>query len=147
MSVVFIKLPLDSCDFRLVQACAVQVGYCVGNSGVGGRHPRGGQPHSMLHSMLTLLPPHPLFFFFFFFFAQIQETLVRHAGMLRQFLTDDKGTVAILVWGCPPLAHLDNPARAALAALELHGALDRVRSFYGVIFSEAVDPCSVTFGT
>ena len=59
---------------------------------------------------------------------QIQKTLVKYQGMLRQFLTDDKGTVAILVWGCPPYAHIDNPARAALAALELQAALSRVRS-------------------
>ena len=50
-------------------------------------------------------PPPPL--------PQIQEALARHSGMLRQFLTDDKGTIAILVWGCPPLTNVDNPVRAA----------------------------------
>ena len=52
--------------------------------------------------------------------------------MLRQFLTDDKGTVAILVWGLPPVAHLDNPARAALAALEICLALKQVRLAFGL---------------
>ena len=54
---------------------------------------------------------------------RIQEVALRHAGLLRQFLTDDKGTVAILVWGCPPMAHIDNPVRACRAAVELYGAL------------------------
>lgn len=47
---------------------------------------------------------------------------MKHAGMLRQLLTDDKGTVAILVWGCFD-AHTDDPSRAARAALELCAAL------------------------
>ena len=53
--------------------------------------------------------------------------------MLRQFLTDDKGTVAILVWGCPPMAHVDNSARAASAAVELHASLELVRGHFHVV--------------
>ena len=51
---------------------------------------------------------------------------MRHDGMMRQFLTDDKGSVAILVWGCPPMSHLDNAARAARAAVELVASLARI---------------------
>ena len=51
---------------------------------------------------------------------------MKHAGLLRQFLTDDKGTVAILVWGCPPFTHIDNSYRAAHAAVELQAALSQI---------------------
>lgn len=33
-------------------------------------------------------------------------------GMLRQYLTDDKGTVAIAVWGCPPTSSPEDSLRA-----------------------------------
>ena len=47
---------------------------------------------------------------------QIQRTTMEHGGLLRQFLVDDKGPVAILIFGAPPASHLDDPFRAALSA-------------------------------
>jgi class 3 adenylate cyclase len=49
----------------------------------------------------------------------IQKVLLHLGGWLRQFLTDDKGTVCIAVWGCPPFSHHDDAFRACLAAVEI----------------------------
>lgn len=55
--------------------------------------------------------------------SKIQKVLHRYKGLLRQFIEDDKATVAIGVWGCPPISHRDDTSRAVLAALELRDAL------------------------
>jgi len=67
------------------------------------------------------------------------ETVLRDCnGMLRQYLTDDKGTVAIGVWGCPPLAHKDNAHRAIRFAVNV---IDRLRALNHTSVS-----CGVTTG-
>jgi len=56
------------------------------------------------------------------FLRTAQETLYRYEGTLRQFIVDDKGTVVMALFGAPPFAHEDDPARAALCALHLQQA-------------------------
>ncbi|MBN2002787.1 MAG: tetratricopeptide repeat protein [Anaerolineae bacterium] len=53
------------------------------------------------------------------FLRTTQQTLYRYEGTLRQFVVDDKGTVVMALFGAPPLAHEDDPRRAALCALHL----------------------------
>jgi len=53
------------------------------------------------------------------FLRQTQETLYRYEGTLRQFVVDDKGTVVMALFGAPPFAHEDDPARACLCAQRL----------------------------
>ncbi len=53
------------------------------------------------------------------FFRTTQQTLYHYEGTLRQFVVDDKGTVVMALFGAPPLAHEDDPKRAALCALHL----------------------------
>jgi hypothetical protein len=43
--------------------------------------------------------------------------LYQYDGVVRQFLVDDKGSVLIGVFGTPPNAHENDPARAVLAAM------------------------------
>jgi len=54
---------------------------------------------------------------------KIQKVLQRYNGLLRQFIEDDKATVVIGVWGCPPLSHQDDPMKAIDAALALRDKL------------------------
>ena len=56
------------------------------------------------------------------FLRTTQRTLYRFEGTLRQFIVDDKGTVVMALFGAPPFAHEDDPARAALCALHLREA-------------------------
>eukprot|EP00752_Nemacystus_decipiens_P009643 g8614.t1 len=42
---------------------------------------------------------------------KIQEAVCHYDATLRQFIVDDKGTVAIVVFGLPPKFHEDNAAR------------------------------------
>ena len=58
---------------------------------------------------------------------------------MMQYLTDDKGTVAIAVWGCPPLGHEQDAVRAMSFASQLVRDLD-VAGYPGV-------SCGVTTGT
>jgi class 3 adenylate cyclase/tetratricopeptide (TPR) repeat protein len=53
----------------------------------------------------------------------IQPILQRYEGSLKQVVVDDKGLTLIAVFGLPPLAHEDDPARATRAALEVQAAL------------------------
>ncbi len=53
------------------------------------------------------------------FLRQAQETLYNYEGTLRQFVVDDKGTVLMALFGAPPFAHEDDPARACLCAQRL----------------------------
>jgi hypothetical protein len=43
---------------------------------------------------------------------RLQEAMVRLEGTLRQFLSDDKGTVCIVAFGLPPHSHKDDASRA-----------------------------------
>eukprot|EP00002_Diphylleia_rotans_P021131 TRINITY_DN4112_c0_g2_i11.p1 TRINITY_DN4112_c0_g2~~TRINITY_DN4112_c0_g2_i11.p1 ORF type:complete len:1587 (-),score=297.57 TRINITY_DN4112_c0_g2_i11:4474-9234(-) len=53
----------------------------------------------------------------------IQRVCHDREGFLRQFLVDDKGCVAILVFGAPRITHPDDAFRACAAALEISQSL------------------------
>ena len=55
--------------------------------------------------------------------SQVSLTLTRYEGSLNKCLFDDKGFTCIAAWGLPPYAHLDDPARGLLAAVEAHALL------------------------
>lgn len=46
---------------------------------------------------------------------------------MRQFLVDDKGAIAIVLLGLPPLYHTDDPSRGVYIALEIRQRLERIR--------------------
>ncbi|CAM9438002.1 unnamed protein product, partial [Scytosiphon promiscuus] len=50
---------------------------------------------------------------------KIQEAVCHYDATLRQFIVDDKGTVAIVVFGLPPIFHEDNAARGINLGLRL----------------------------
>ena len=56
--------------------------------------------------------------------ASIQNSLKTHGGALRQFLVDDKGSVAIAVFGLPSMSHADDARRAVTFAVEVVAALE-----------------------
>src|SRR4029453_14221582 len=58
--------------------------------------------------------------------ATVQPILQRYEGNLKQVVVDDKGLTLIAVFGLPPLAHEDDPARAAGAALGVQAALEKL---------------------
>jgi class 3 adenylate cyclase/tetratricopeptide (TPR) repeat protein len=79
--------------------------------------------------------------------ATVQPILQRYEGSLNQVVVDDKGLTLIAVFGLPPLAHEDDPARAARAALAVQAALGELgvrcaiglatgRAFCGVVGSD-----------
>lgn len=53
----------------------------------------------------------------------IEEELERYEGAVHHLSVDEKGPALVAVFGLPPLAHEDDPARAALAALGVRAAL------------------------
>jgi len=53
----------------------------------------------------------------------LQKALYHYEGSVRQFIVDDKGVVLIAALGLPPLAHEDDAARGAQAALAMQAAL------------------------
>ena len=55
--------------------------------------------------------------------AVVQPILQQHEGSLKEVIVDDKGLTLVAVFGLPPLAHEDDPARAARAALVTQRAL------------------------
>jgi class 3 adenylate cyclase/tetratricopeptide (TPR) repeat protein len=55
--------------------------------------------------------------------AAIQPILQRYEGSLKQVVVDDKGLTLIAVFGLPPLAHEDDPARATQTALVAQATL------------------------
>jgi class 3 adenylate cyclase len=54
------------------------------------------------------------------FFVLLQDILAKSGGFLRQFLIDDKGCVAIAMWGVPNYNHTDNSYRGVYCAWNLH---------------------------
>eukprot|EP00002_Diphylleia_rotans_P032662 TRINITY_DN6875_c0_g1_i7.p1 TRINITY_DN6875_c0_g1~~TRINITY_DN6875_c0_g1_i7.p1 ORF type:complete len:1378 (-),score=265.89 TRINITY_DN6875_c0_g1_i7:210-4343(-) len=56
-------------------------------------------------------------------FNCIQSVTYRLDGFIRQFIMDDKGCVAIVVFGAPSQAHDDDPSRAVETALLIHSNL------------------------
>jgi class 3 adenylate cyclase/tetratricopeptide (TPR) repeat protein len=55
--------------------------------------------------------------------AAVQPILQHYEGSLKEVIVDDKGLTLVAVFGLPPLAHEDDPARAARAALATQRAL------------------------
>src|SRR5207253_2397279 len=55
--------------------------------------------------------------------AAVQPILQQYEGSLKEVIVDDKGLTLVAVFGLPPLAHEDDPARAARAALVTQKAL------------------------
>ncbi len=55
--------------------------------------------------------------------AVVQPILQQYEGSLKEVIVDDKGLTLVAVFGLPPLAHEDDPARAARAALVTQKAL------------------------
>jgi class 3 adenylate cyclase len=55
--------------------------------------------------------------------AALQSIVVAHEGTLTGAIVDDKGLTLIAVFGLPPVAHEDDPVRAARAALSAQAAL------------------------
>jgi class 3 adenylate cyclase len=53
------------------------------------------------------------------FFVLLQEILSKSGGFLRQFLIDDKGCVAIAMWGVPTYNHSNNCYRGLYCAWNL----------------------------
>ncbi|NJP04661.1 MAG: tetratricopeptide repeat protein [Chloroflexaceae bacterium] len=50
----------------------------------------------------------------------VQETVYRYEGTLNKVVVDDKGTVLLVLFGAPPLAHQDDCERAVRCALDMH---------------------------
>src|SRR4029453_19650783 len=71
--------------------------------------------------------------------ATVQPILQRYQGNLKQVVVDDKGLTLIAVFGLPPLAHEDDPARATRAALAVQAALQKqgVRCAIGLATGQA----------
>ena len=53
------------------------------------------------------------------FLCAMQETLYRYEGDINKLAVDDKGTIALALFGAPPYAHPDDPERALRCALDL----------------------------
>eukprot|EP00002_Diphylleia_rotans_P010382 TRINITY_DN2082_c0_g1_i2.p1 TRINITY_DN2082_c0_g1~~TRINITY_DN2082_c0_g1_i2.p1 ORF type:complete len:1494 (-),score=288.02 TRINITY_DN2082_c0_g1_i2:3342-7799(-) len=64
----------------------------------------------------------------------IQTVAQQNEGYLRQILVDDKGCVAILIFGLPPCTHQEYPSLAVMSALSLKTRLDqeKIQSSMGV---------------
>lgn len=54
----------------------------------------------------------------------IQQIVYRYEGSINKLLMDDKGTIAIVLFGAPPFAHIDDPLRAVRCAQDLQRAAD-----------------------
>mmetsp|Transcript_141351 Transcript_141351/g.249490 ORF Transcript_141351/g.249490 Transcript_141351/m.249490 type:complete len:1044 (+) Transcript_141351:183-3314(+) len=80
--------------------------------------------------------------------ASVQRSCYAHEGTLNKFLIDDKGMLFLLVFGLPPLVHVDDPTRAVLSCFDMVKVFRRLnligrfgvtsgRSYCGVCGSES----------
>lgn len=53
----------------------------------------------------------------------LQKAIYQYEGSINKILIDDKGVIAVAVFGLPPLSHSDDPKRACLASLMLSSKL------------------------
>ena len=60
------------------------------------------------------------------FFYLLQEVLEQSGGYLRQFLVDDKGCVAIAMWGVPCLRYANDGARAVACAIAMSQRVQKI---------------------
>lgn len=51
--------------------------------------------------------------------VSVQRACYQHEGTLNKFMIDDKGTSFLLVFGLPPLVHVDDPTRAVLSCFDM----------------------------
>lgn len=65
-------------------------------------------------------------------FIVIQESISTYDGTLRQFIQDDKGTVAIIAFGLPYSSHEDDPVRGVLAAITIRKGLQSLGMKCGI---------------
>ena len=76
----------------------------------------------------------------------VQRCVFDHEGAVNKFVMDDKGALLLCAWGLPPMAHVDDPYRAAAAAMELSQALAALgaRAHIGVatgkVFAGVIGP-------
>ncbi len=56
------------------------------------------------------------------FIQTVQETLYSYEGSLNKVVVDDKGTVLVILFGAPPLAHEDDALRALAFAQKMQAA-------------------------
>lgn len=49
----------------------------------------------------------------------VQQCCYGHEGTLNKFLVDDKGLLFLLVFGLPPMVHMDDSTRAVLACFDM----------------------------
>jgi class 3 adenylate cyclase len=70
---------------------------------------------------------------------RMQKTLYHYEGSVNKLSVDDKGVTLLAALGLPPLAHEDDATRAALVALEIRDALQKlgVRSAIGIATGQA----------
>ena len=74
----------------------------------------------------------------------LQETVSRYEGSINKLLVDDKGVIGIVLFGAPPLSHIDDPLRAVLCAADIHrtgaslGLEIAIGSTTGQVFAGAV---------
>lgn len=52
-------------------------------------------------------------------FRQVQHAVYSQSAVLRQFVVDDKGAVAVVALGFPPYSYADEPARGVTVALKV----------------------------
>ncbi|NJO84197.1 MAG: adenylate/guanylate cyclase domain-containing protein [Blastochloris sp.] len=59
------------------------------------------------------------------FIQSVQEIVYRYEGSLNKVMVDDKGTVLLILFGAPPLAHEDDALRALACAHDLQASFDQ----------------------
>lgn len=57
------------------------------------------------------------------FLRTLQEIIYRYEGDINKLAVDDKGTIALALFGAPPYAHPDDPERALRCALDLQALI------------------------
>eukprot|EP00759_Apiculatamorpha_spiralis_P036006 PhF_6_TR36374/c0_g1_i1/m.53440/K11265/ADCY10; adenylate cyclase 10 len=75
-------------------------------------------------------------------FAQIQKFLRRSQGICNKLLMDDKGIIALCVFGLPGYVHEDDPSRSIKFALKLSLALQQ----QGIVIAAGVSRARVFVG-
>jgi len=72
-------------------------------------------------------------------FYALQQALYRYEGSINKLNVDDKGVTLVAALGLPPLAHEDDAARAAQAALAMRAELQKLglRSAIGIATGRA----------
>ena len=57
---------------------------------------------------------------------QVQASTYKFAGSINKLICDDKGTLVLVAFGLPPLAHMDDPMRAIAAAFDMRKGLNEL---------------------